>query len=154
MPSDKITLGPNSEGPWPCQGTPRGERLRSRKAVGRRPYLGLSSNTASVEALKMILSRAAKGRMKMWGLDISTAFLFANIVQPTVIELPSNFCLESGEPAYLVLQKALYGLRSASLSWQRHLSRIMVDLGQALSPQRLGPAWQNLGVHHRPCLRG
>ena len=55
---------------------------------------------ASVEALKMILSRAAKGRMKMW-LDISTAFLFANIVQPTVIELPGNFSLETGEPAYL-----------------------------------------------------
>ena len=67
MQSDKVTLGPNSEAP------------------------GLSSNTASVEALKMILSRAAKGRMKMWGLDISTAFLFANIVQPTVIELPGNF---------------------------------------------------------------
>ena len=47
--------------------------------------LGLSSNTVSVEALKMILSRAAKGRMKMWGLDISTAFLFANIVQPTLL---------------------------------------------------------------------
>ena len=96
--------------------------------------LGLSSNTASVEALKMILSRAAKGRMKMWGLDISTAFLFANIVQPTVIELPGNFSLETGEPAYLVLHKALYGLRSASLSWQRHLSRIMVDLGLRPSP--------------------
>ena len=96
--------------------------------------LGLSSNTASVEALKMILSRAVKGRMKMWGLDISTAFLFANIVQPTVIELPGNFSLETGEPAYLVLHKALYGLRSASLSWQRHLSRIMVDLGLRPSP--------------------
>ena len=96
--------------------------------------LGLSSNTASVEALKMILSRAAKGRMKMWGLDISAAFLFANIVQPTVIELPGNFSLETGEPAYLVLHKALYGLRSASLSWQRHLSRIMVELGLRPSP--------------------
>ena len=50
--------------------------------------LGLSSNTASVEALKLILSRAAKGRMRIWGLDISTAFLFANVVQPTVVELP------------------------------------------------------------------
>ena len=56
--------------------------------------LGLSSNTASVEALKLILSRAAKGRMRIWGLDISTAFLFANVVQPTVVELPSSFCLE------------------------------------------------------------
>ena len=66
--------------------------------------LGLSSNTASVEALKLILSRAAKGRMRIWGLDISTAFLFANVVQPTVVELPSSFCLEGGGIAYLILE--------------------------------------------------
>ena len=96
--------------------------------------LGLSSNTASVEALKTILSRAAKGRMKVWGLDISTAFLFASVVQPTVVELPNTFTTESGETAYLILEKALYGLRSASLSWQRHLSNIMIGLGLKPSP--------------------
>ena len=96
--------------------------------------LGLSSNTASVEALKTILSRAAKGRMKVWGLDISTAFLFASVVQPTVVELPNTFTTESGETAYLILEKALYGLRSASLSWQRHLSKIMIGLGLKPSP--------------------
>ena len=96
--------------------------------------LGLSSNTASVEALKTILSRAAKGRMKVWGLDISTAFLFASVVQPTVVELPNTFTTESGETAYLILEKALYGLRSASLSWQRHLSNIMIGLGMKPSP--------------------
>ena len=92
MPSDKITLGPNSEGP----GLVRARLVAKDFAHGRPSALdlGLSSNTASVEALKMILSRAAKGRMKMWGLDISTAFLFANVVQPTVVELPSTFSLE------------------------------------------------------------
>ena len=109
--------------------------------------LGLSSNTASVEALKLILSRAAKGRMRIWGLDISTAFLFANVVQPTVVELPSSFCLEGGGTAYLILEKALYGLRSASLSWQRHLSKIMVGLGLKASPLEptLFSGWVQLG---------
>ena len=109
--------------------------------------LGLSSNTASVEALKLILSRAAKGRMRVWGLDISTAFLFANVVQPTVVELPNSFCLEGGSTAYLILEKALYGLRSASLSWQRHLSKIMVGLGLKASPLEptLFSGWVQLG---------
>ena len=109
--------------------------------------LGLSSNTASVEALKMILSRAAKGRMKVWGLDISTAFLFANVVQPTVVELPSTFSLENHEPTFLILEKALYGLRSASLSWQRHLSKIMIGLGLKASPLEptLFSGWVQLG---------
>ena len=109
--------------------------------------LGLSSNTASVEALKLILSRAAKGRMRVWGLDISTAFLFANVVQPTVVELPNSFCLEGGSTAYLILEKALYGLRSASLSWQRHLCKIMVGLGLKASPLEptLFSGWVQLG---------
>ena len=109
--------------------------------------LGLSSNTASVEALKLILSRAAKGRMRIWGLDISTAFLFANVVQPTVVELASSFCLEGGGTAYMILEKALYGLRSASLSWQRHLSKIMVGLGLKASPLEptLFSGWVQLG---------
>ncbi|CAE7675304.1 RE1 [Symbiodinium sp. CCMP2592] len=95
--------------------------------------LGLSSNTASVEALKLILSRAAKGRMRVWGLDISTAFLFANVVR--------------GGTAYLILEKALYGLRSASLSWQRHLGKIMVGLGLKASPLEptLFSGWVQLG---------
>ena len=109
--------------------------------------LGLSANTASVEALKLILSRAAKCRMRIWGLDISTAFLFANVVQPTVVELPSSVCLEGGGTAYLILEKALYGLRSASLSWQRHLSKIMVGLGLKASPLEptLFSGWVQLG---------
>ena len=113
MPRDKVTLGADSESPRAGQSTPRGERLCARQPSAL--DLGLSSNTASVEALKLILSRAAKGRMRIWGLDISTAFLFANVVQPTVVELPSSFCLEGGGTAYLILEKALYGLRSASL---------------------------------------
>ena len=96
--------------------------------------LGLSSNTASVEALKAILSRAAKSRMRVCGLDTSTAFLFADIVTPTVVELPSGMCLPDGQTAYLVLRKAMYGLRSASLSLQRHLAKEMPKTGLSASP--------------------
>ena len=96
--------------------------------------LGLSSNTASVEALKAILSRAAKSRMRVWGLDISAAFLFADIVTPTVVELPSGMCLPDGQTAYLVLREVMYGLRSASLSWQRHLAKEMTKMGLSASP--------------------
>ena len=44
-------------------------------AHGKPPGSRPSSNTASVEALKLVLSRAAKGRAKVCGLDISKAFL-------------------------------------------------------------------------------
>ena len=60
---------------------------------------------------------------------------------------PSSFCLEGGGTAYLILEKALYGLRSASLSWQRHLSKIMVGLGLKASPLEptLFSGWVQLG---------
>ena len=66
---------------------------------------------------------------------------------PTVVELPSSFCLERGGTAYLILEKALYDLRSASLSWQRHLSKIMVGLGLKASPLEptLFSGWVQLG---------
>ena len=69
----------------------------------------MSSNTASVEALKMILSRAAKGRVKVWSLHINTAFLFADVVQPTVVQLQNTSSLQNGEPAFLVLDQLFAG---------------------------------------------
>ena len=96
--------------------------------------LGLSSNTASAEALKAILSRAAKGRMQVLGLDISTKLLSADIFQPTVIELPAGMTLLNSQPGFLILRKAMYRLRSASLSWQRHLARVMTNIGLTPSP--------------------
>ena len=47
----------------------------------------------------------------------------------------------------MILEKALYGLRSASLSWQRHLSKIMIGLGLKASPLEptLFSGWVQLG---------
>ena len=63
MPRDKVTLGADS-----APGLVRARLVAKDFAHGRPSALdlGLSSNTASVEALKLILSRAAKGRMRIW----------------------------------------------------------------------------------------
>ena len=134
MPSDKVTLGSDSEGS--CQGAPRGKRLCSRKVFCPRPVWQHRKRRSAQDDPFQSSKRAYEDV----GSRISAAFLFANIVQPTVIELPGNFVqptvielpgnfsLESGESAYLVLHKALHGLRSAS------------ELAE-----------QGLDVHHRPC---
>ena len=80
--------------------------------------LGISSPTASGEALKLFL-----------GLDVSTAFLFAWLGdEKVVVSMPEGCVGPGGEKLYLRLKKALYGLRSAALHWTRHLSGLLGKL--------------------------
>ena len=39
--------------------------------------LGIASQTASVEAFKVFLCRVVQDTLVLWGLDVSTAFLYA-----------------------------------------------------------------------------
>ena len=69
-----------------------------------------------------------------WSLstvDISTAFLHATLSedewQPVV--LPPTTVDEAGNRLYLLLTKALYGLRRAPLAWYRELTSTLYKLG-------------------------
>ena len=53
--------------------------------------LGIASQTASVEAFKAFLCRVVQDTLVLWGLDVSTAFLYAKLVLDTVFELPGCF---------------------------------------------------------------
>ncbi|OLP81547.1 Retrovirus-related Pol polyprotein from transposon TNT 1-94 [Symbiodinium microadriaticum] len=89
-------------------------------------YLGISSPTASGEALKLFLAAIGAEGFRILGLDVSTAFLFAWLGDERVVE---RAVLDQGvEKLYLRLKKALYGLRSAALHWTRHLSGLLGKL--------------------------
>ncbi|OLP76501.1 Exportin-2, partial [Symbiodinium microadriaticum] len=55
----------------------------------------------------------------------------------TVLELPGCFQNLDGSKAYVILEKAIYGLRSAGLSWQKHLAGLLAELG--LFPSLIEP---------------
>ena len=99
--------------------------------------LGIASQTASVEAFKGFLCRVVQDTLVLWGLDVSTAFLYAKLVLATVLELPSCFQNLDGSTVYMILDKAIYGLRSAGLSWQKHLAALLAELG--LFPSLIEP---------------
>ena len=99
--------------------------------------LGIASQTASVEAFKGFLCRVVQDTLVLWGLDVSTAFLYAKLVLATVLELPSCFQNMDGSTVYMILDKAIYGLRSAGLSWQKHLAALLAELG--LFPSLIEP---------------
>ena len=83
------------------------------------------------------LSAALQDMLVLWGLDVSTAFLYAKLVLDTVLELPGCFQNLDGSKAYAILEKAIYGLRSAGLSWQKHLAGLLAELG--LFPSLIEP---------------
>ena len=99
--------------------------------------LGIASQTASVEAFKAFICRIVQDTLVLWGLDVSTAFLYAKLVLDTVLELPGCFQNLDGSKAYVILEKAIYGLRSAGLSWQKHLAGLLAELG--LFPSLIEP---------------
>ena len=100
--------------------------------------LGIASQTASVEAFKAFICRVVQDMLILWGLDVSTAFLYAKLVLDTVLELPGCFQNLDGSKAYVILEKAIYGLRSAGLSWQKHLAGLLAELGR-LFPSLIEP---------------
>ena len=99
--------------------------------------LGIASQTASIEAFKAFICRVVQDTLVLWGLDVSTAILYAKLVLDTVLELPGCFQNLDGSKAYVILEKAIYGLRSAGLSWQKHLAGLLAELG--LFPSLIEP---------------
>ena len=99
--------------------------------------LGIASQTVSVEAVKAFICRVVQDTLVLWGLDVSTAFLYAKLVLDTVLELPGCFQNLDGSKAYVILEKAIYGLRSAGLLWQKHLAGLLAELG--LFPSLIEP---------------
>ena len=92
---------------------------------------GHYSPTASLEAFRLLLAMAEAYQWLLCTLDISTAFLYAELEkeerQP--ICFPTSTLSATGERLHLQLEKALYGLRRAPLAWYRQLVGALASLG-------------------------
>ena len=92
--------------------------------------LGISAATSSAEALRTFLFYAGSKRQNVVGLDVSTAFLFAELEEDgtVVVRLPAGVTGPNGRPGFMRLRKALYGLRAAAQTWARHLAKLLKRL--------------------------
>ena len=93
--------------------------------------LGFSSPTPSIESVHLVLTIACKRGYRLRSLDISHAFMHSPIRGGTkiVLKLPLSVSLISGEPGFMILDKALNGLRDASLCWLELLSDTVESVG-------------------------
>ena len=93
--------------------------------------LGISSPTPSVDRLHFVLALAAQRQWQLKGLDVAHAFMHSPIPKSEciVLQMPQSVSLVDGSLAYLVLYRALNGLRDASLAWLNLLSESIKAVG-------------------------
>ena len=93
--------------------------------------LGISSPTRSVDGLHFVLALAAQRQWQLKGLDVAHAFMHSPIPKSEciVLQMPQSVSLVDGSLAYLVLYRALNGLRDASLAWPNLLSESIKAVG-------------------------
>ena len=88
------------------------------------------SPTAGLESLRLLLALAHQKQWFMCTADVSTAFMFASLGDAyQAVALPPSTVGPAGERLFLVLQKALYGLRKAPLFWFKELKAALLSLG-------------------------
>ena len=112
-------------------------RIRARVVVKDLKSAGLPavreghySPTSSLESLRLVLAVSARLGLSLVTIDISTAFLYASLSgERQVVKLPSSCKDARGNPVFLDLLKALYGLRRAPVYWYRELKRALLKLG-------------------------
>ena len=129
----------------PCRWviTEKGDEVRARCVVkdvatgASAASQGYSSPTASAEALKAFLAFCGFHDYVILAGDVSTAFMASPLEQRfrVIVKMPPG-CLnpENGEPVYVLLFKALNGLRCASRAWTTHFastSRSVLGLEQS-----------------------
>ena len=104
-------------------------RLVAKDVAGGAPSakaLGFASPTPSIEVIHAVLSLAASLDLYVVAIDVSHAFMHSPLgSQIVVLRLPQSVSNVAGEPAFLLLQRALNGLRDASLRWVQMLTEII-----------------------------
>ena len=75
----------------------------------------------------MILAVAAQLDLQMVHMDVSTAFLNADLDRPIWIKVPEGVDAPPGTTCHL--QKALYGLRQSPRVWNSHLDQVLRSFG-------------------------
>ena len=93
--------------------------------------LGFSSPTPSIESVHLVLAMAATRKMLLRALDVSHAFMHSPLGTGVhvVLKMPLSISFPPGEATYYLLEKALNGLRDASLAWLQLLTFTVEHVG-------------------------
>jgi len=103
---------------------------------------------ARLEAIRILLAYASSHDIKLFQMDVKSAFLNGYINELVYVEQPPNF-EDTRYPKHVYrLSKVLYGLKQAPRAWYERLRDILIEKGFKIRKVDT-IEWGNL---HWPCL--
>ena len=111
-------------------------RLVAQEFAKGDPREDLFAGTPPLFAARMLVSRTASSPGRRWTLmvlDVSCAFLYADIKRRVYIELPTEDPASASGTMVGKLEKAMYGTRHAPQAWLDELSRTLTAIGFKMS---------------------
>lgn len=84
--------------------------------------------TVNTQTINLMLALAIQNNMHLYGLDITAAFLTADLDEPVYVQLPPNILPpdSQGNPPIWRLRKALYGLSRAPKAFYTQLAEYLL----------------------------
>ncbi|KAM1815640.1 hypothetical protein ACFX15_000169 [Malus domestica] len=75
------------------------------------------SPVAMIKSIRILLAIAAYHDYEIWQMDVKTAFLNGYLEEELYMTQPEGFVSKSEKPKVCKLQRSIYGLKQASMSW-------------------------------------
>ena len=92
-------------------------------------YTETYSPTVRFESIRMMTAAAASGELHMEQMDVTTAFLYADLEEEVYLEIPEGMFEEELAGKVLRLLKALYGLKQSPRMWNLHIDKALEEFG-------------------------
>ncbi|CAI7834643.1 unnamed protein product [Closterium sp. NIES-53] len=78
-------------------------------------------------SVRLVLCEAAAKNFPLRQIDVSNAFLYADVDAEIYVEYPHTY--PTNPPSVCKLKKSLYGIKQAPRLWQQHLNRKLTEVG-------------------------
>ena len=82
-----------------------------------------------LKSVRIMLAIAAYFDYEIWQMDVKTAFLNGNLEEDVYMIQPEGFVDPKDAKKVCKLQKAIYGLKQASRSWNIHFDEVVKEFG-------------------------
>jgi hypothetical protein len=92
-------------------------------------YFLTASPVTKMNAVRMILFLAASHDLECHAMDVSTAYLNADMKDTVFMKIPKGMRLSSTDTQYLQVIKALYGAKQSGRRWYEHLTEFLLKNG-------------------------
>jgi hypothetical protein len=84
---------------------------------------------ARMEAIRLLLAYACSKNVKVYQMDVKSAFLNGELEEEVYIEQPEGFQLSENTDYVCKLKKALYGLKQGPRAWYSRLDKYLQQAG-------------------------